>query len=430
MKQQLTEIFLSSVQAAHPSVCLQNYLSTRFPMPSKKGKLFILVCGKASGAMAQELDMFFEKSENMALRPAKIVAVTRYGFDKKMKWVELMEAAHPYPDDQSVKAASYALDIADKASKDDIIWVILSGGASALWCAPIDGLSLDEKQDLTKKLLKSGATINEINAVRRQFSKIKAGGLLRAAHPAQVVTTAISDVVGDDLDIIGSGPTVLPSGKQPDPIAILKRFKIDMPAQLEDYLTNADGKESLTADTVLQDYALLANGQTMLDAAQNILEGEGYEVIQLGDRVIGEARDVAVEHADLVRKMIKIKRDKFAILSGGEVTVTVKGTGKGGSNQEYALALAIALQGLKHVYALSADSDGIDGGEGKEDDPAGAFVEPMSLQRAADLKLNPKSFLQNNDSGGFFEQLEGLILTGSTQTNVNDFRLILYDKTR
>ncbi len=436
MKQKLIDIFLEAVQVTHPSVCLRGYLENKMPKPEKEGRLFILACGKASGAVAEVLDDYFEtmlsapsNTEGSAYKmPDKILAITRHGFGKTFKNVEVIEAGHPFPDAQSVQAATVALDIVSQATKDDVVWVILSGGASALWCAPIDGLTLQQKQGLTKQLLKSGATINQINAVRRQLSKIKAGGLLKAAYPARVVTCAISDVVGDDVDIIGSGPTVLPLGAQADPIAVLKRFKIEITPSIAAALKqNAEEAKPSSESAAIGQYDLIATGQIMLDKAETLLEQQGYEVISLGDRLEGEARDVAFEHTSLLKQLIKTKKQKFALLSGGELTVTVKGTGKGGSNQEYALALAIALDGMAHVCALSADSDGIDGGEGKASDPAGAFIDASTLKKAMALNLSAAAFLENNDSGGFFEQLDDLIHVGLTQTNVNDFRVLIYD---
>ncbi len=432
MKDFLVEIFLSSVQVTHPSVCLKNFMDTAMPDASD-GKLYILACGKASGAVAAVLENWFSDRQNKALGLGKAVAVTRHGFGERFSKVEVMEAGHPFPDKGSVEAASYALEIARKAGKDDLVWVILSGGASALWCAPGYGLSLAQKQSLTKGLLKSGATIHDINCVRRYVSEIKGGGLLEAAFPARVLTTAISDVVGDDIAVIGSGPTVYDRKKSRAVREVLQGFNIGIPPQLQEFLDRDENTEMVTgveqpvwANNMTSH--ILASGQTMLEKAAILLENKGYRVISLGDGITGEARDIALDHAKKMKGLIKSNEDgKLALLSGGEVTVTVRGNGQGGSSQEYALALAIALGGQQGVCALVADSDGIDGGDGNPDDPAGAFIDSSTLARAARQELCPATFLENNDSGGFFKVLGDLVVTGSTQTNVNDFRLILYD---
>ncbi len=431
MKDFLVDIFINSVHAAHPSVCLRQFLEMSLPRPSD-GKLYILSCGKASAAVAAVLDGFFSRVENRSLCPETMLAVVPLGSKIKSGLVQIMEASHPFPDKGSVLAAQSALTLASSAGKGDIIWVILSGGASALWCAPVPVLTLQDKRALTKDLLKSGATIEEINCVRKHVSLIKGGGLLKLAYPASVITTAISDVVGDDPAVIGSGPTVVDDSSLAQARSIIDYYKIKIPSELHDFLQNP-AHETLKQDTqstiiqAVSSYHILASGQTMLDQATVLLEQKGYEVFSLGDRVTGEAREIALDHARLVKKMIRERERSFVLLSGGELTVSVTGTGRGGSNQEYALALAIALEGESDVSALIVDSDGIDGGDGGKDTPAGAYINSSTLQRATALKLCPATFLENNDSGSFFELLGDLIMTGMTETNVNDFRLIIYD---
>ncbi len=356
------------------------------------------------------------------------MATVRQGYGRPLKAFETMEASHPVPDRKSTDAAARALSLAAEAGENDLVLVLLSGGASALWTAPAEGVSLEEKQELTRLVLKAGATITEINCVRKHLSRIKGGRLAAAAAPARIVTLAISDVPGDAPDAIGSGPTV------PDPTTleqareILEKYRIQPSASIAAALDDASN-ETLKAGApafARAHYVLAATPKRALDAAAGVLENAGYEIRMLGDALEGEARDVAVQHAGLARTLLKEGR-RAAILSGGELTVTIRGDGRGGPNQEYALALAIALDGAPGVHALAADTDGSDGGTGRADDPAGAIVTPETLARAHSLGQNAGAFLAKNDSTGFFEVLKDLVITGPTFTNVNDLRVILVD---
>lgn len=356
------------------------------------------------------------------------MATVRKGYGKNLDWFETMEASHPIPDSNSTQAAARALQLAGMAGESDLVLVLLSGGASALMTAPAEGLTLQEKQNLTRALLKSGATIAEINCVRKHLSRIKGGRLAAAAYPARIVALAISDVPGDAPNAIGSGPTVADPTTLADARKILNQYNIPITAAIAAALGN-EANETLKADAAVltkMQYIVAAAPGHALKAAAHVVEEAGYEPVLLGDAVEGEARDVAAEHAELALKM-QAQGKRVAILSGGELTVTIKGDGRGGPNQEYALALAIALNGAPGIHALAADTDGSDGGTGKVDDPAGAFVSPDTLSRSRSFLQNPEHFLAKNDSTKFFEMLKDLLVTGPTYTNVNDLRVILVE---
>ena len=356
------------------------------------------------------------------------MATVRTGYGKSLERFEIIEASHPIPDSNSTQAATRALQLADMAGENDLVLVLLSGGASALWAAPTEGLTLKDKQDLTRALLKAGATITEINCVRKHLSRIKGGRLAAAAYPARLVTLAISDVPGDAPDAIGSGPTVADPTTLADAREILNKYDIPITSAVTTALGN-EANETLKPDAealTKTQYILAATPGHALKAAAFIVEDAGYEPIWLGDALEGEARDIAKEHAKLALKM-QAEGKRVAILSGGELTVTIKGDGRGGPNQEYALALAIALNGAPGIHALAADTDGSDGGTGKVDDPAGAVISPDTLSRAQSFLQNADHFLAKNDSTGFFEMLKDLLVTGPTYTNVNDLRVILVE---
>ena len=322
-----------------------------------------------------------------------------------------------------------ALALADAAGKDDLVLVLLSGGASANWIAPAPGLTLDEKQAVTRALLRSGAAIGEMNAVRKHLSRIKGGRLVRRAFPAQVTTLAISDVPGDDPAVIGSGPTVPDPTTLADAREIVRKFHLDLPVAVRRALDDPANETPKPGDRVFagSDYRIVARPADALRAAQSRAGEAGYECIMLGDRLEGEAREVAADHAKLARDLSAQGR-RAAILSGGELTVTLRGEGRGGPNQEYALALAVHLDGAPGISALAADTDGTDGGSGRPDDPAGAFVDPTTVARARAAGLDPAAFLADNDSTGFFNGIGDLFTPGPTYTNVTDFRAIVVDR--
>jgi hydroxypyruvate reductase len=351
--------------------------------------------------------------------------------------IRIVSARHPTPDDASVRAAAETLALVRSATADDLVLVLLSGGASALWAAPVAGLDLAGKTALTRGLLKSGADIHEMNLVRRHVSCIK-GGRLRRATLAPMLTLAISDVPGDDPATIGSGPTVADPTTLAEARAVLERhlprmqaLGIVVPPAVAAILADPANETPKPSDPAFADaaYRIVATPASSLAAAAEAAARSGYAVIDLGDAVTGEARDVAQAHARLALETHAAGR-RTAILSGGELSVTVRNPhGRGGRCQEYALALAVALAGQPGIVALAADTDGIDGGEGRVADPAGVVIDPGTLARAlaSARHADAKKMLDNNDATAFFEAAGGLIVRGPTHTNVNDFRAILID---
>jgi hydroxypyruvate reductase len=341
----------------------------------------------------------------------------------------VIEAGHPVPDAASLAGAEQVLALADAAGEKDLVLVLMSGGASANWIAPSAGLSLAEKQAITRALLKSGAAIGEMNTVRKHLSRIKGGRLAARAQPARVVTLAISDVPGDDPAVIGSGPTVPDPSTLADARAIVARRGLELPAAALAALGDPTSESPKPGDPVFAhtEYRLVARPADAFSAVEAKVAAAGYEAVFLGDRVEGEARVVAAAHARMARELQAAVR-RAVILSGGELTVTLRGQGRGGPNQEYALALAAALAGARGIAALAGDTDGTDGGRGAADDPAGALVDPTTAARARALGLDPAAFLADNDSTGFFARLGDLLTPGPTATNVNDFRAIVVDR--
>ncbi len=356
------------------------------------------------------------------------LAVTRRGYGRPTRIVKLREAGHPVPDADSLAAAEATLALAADARADDLVLVLLSGGASANWIAPAAGLTLAEKQAVNRALLKSGAAIGEINAVRKHLSRIKGGRLARCAHPARVVTLAISDVPGDDPAVIGSGPTVPDPTTLADARAVVARFGLDVPVPVREALSNPANESPKPGDPIFEGtvFRLVGRPANSFRAAAAAVRAAGYECVFLGDQIEGEARAVAQAHARLAREL-QAEGRRAVMLSGGELTVTLVGEGRGGPNQEYALALAMALEGAPGIAAVAGDTDGTDGGAGSPDDPAGAFIDATTLARARALGLDPAAFLAENNSTAFFEALGDLLQPGPTYTNVNDFRAILID---
>ena len=423
-RQFLTELFRTAVAAAHPATCLP----PRLPAPPT-GKIILLAAGKAAGAMAEVAENFYLDRHKLA--PARLagIAVARHGYGRPTRAVTMVEAGHPIPDAAGLAAADRALALAEEAAAGDLVLVLISGGASANWIAPAQGISFEDKQAVTRALLRSGAHIGEINCLRKHLSRIKGGRLARRAYPAQLVTIAISDVPGDDPAVIGSGPTVPDPTTLADARAIVAKYRLDVPASVMRALNEAANETPKPGDPAFAGsrFVLAARPLDALDAAEAAVRAAGYECVSLGDRVEGEAREVATEHAALARAL-RTQGRRAVILSGGELTVTIRGHGRGGPNQEYALALAIALAGLPAVAGLAADTDGTDGGAGSAADPAGAFVDGETAGRAKARGLDPAAFLADNDSTGFFAGLGDLLTPGPTFTNVNDFRAIVVDR--
>jgi hydroxypyruvate reductase len=380
--------------------------------------------------MAEVAEAFY--LDRLKLAPGRLagVAVARHGYGRPTRVVAMIEAGHPIPDAAGLEAADRALALADGAGTDDLVLVLMSGGASANWIAPADGVSFADKQAVTRALLRSGANISEINCVRKHLSRIKGGRLARHAHPAKLVTIAISDVPGDDPSAIGSGPTVPDPTTLADARAIVAKYKLALPDSVTRAINDNNNESAKPGDAIFTGsaFSLAARPADAMRAAQAAVTAAGYECVSLGDRVEGEAREVALAHAALAREL-RAKDKRAVILSGGELTVTIKGQGRGGPNQEYALALAIALAGMPGVAALAADTDGTDGGSGSASDPAGAVVDGDTAARARAAGLDPAAFLADNDSTGFFSALGDLLVPGPTFTNVNDFRAIVVDST-
>ncbi len=410
----LRKMLEAAIDAATPSRLIKSYLP-----PKPKGRTIVLGAGKAAAAMAREVDEYM---------PGKVegLVVTRYGHAVSSDHIEVVEAAHPVPDEAGRSAAARILKLAEDAGEDDLVLCLISGGASALLSLPADGMSLDDKQALNRALLDSGADITQMNTVRKHLSAIKGGRLAAAAYPAKVVTLLISDVPGDDPAVIGSGPTVPDPTSFEDARDIVARFGITEPKAVIDHLSAGKDETPKPDDPHIANTEthLIATPQASLEAAVAIALDNGIRPVVLGDSIEGEARDVAKVMAGIASQVRNHAQPAMApcvLLSGGETTVTVRGKGRGGRNTEFLLALAVQLAGTEGVYALAADTDGIDGSE----DNAGAIITPDTLARAVDLGLNPKASLDDNDGYGFFEKLEDLVKTGPTLTNVNDFRAIL-----
>lgn len=389
----------------------------------------MLAAGKAAGSMTEVVERHY--LDELGLPGARLdgIAVTRHGYGRLTRRVALIEAGHPVPDAAGLAAAERMLAVADSATERDLVLVLMSGGASAALIAPTSGVTLAEKQAVTRQLLKSGASIGEINTLRKHLSAIKGGRLAARARPARVVTLAISDVPGDDPAVIGSGPTVPDPSTLADARAVAARYQLLLPAGVTHALRDPRNETPKPGDAIFAgtEFVTVGRPADALRTAAERVQAAGYECVLLGDRIEGEARAVAAVHADLARDLAAQHR-RAVILSGGELTVTIRGRGRGGPNQEYALALVHEFDGLAGLAAIAGDTDGTDGGTGLPDDPAGAIVDSQSAARARALGLDPALFLADNDSTGFFARLGDLLRPGPTYTNVNDFRAILVDR--
>lgn len=416
----LLELYRTAVRTAHPSTAVPPYL----PEVPDGGRILVVGAGKAAAAMAQATERHYVACG--ARERITGLVTTRHGFKLATEIIEVLEAGHPVPDQASIEGARRAVDLAKSAGPNDLVLALMSGGASALWSAPVAGISFADKQALTKQLLRCGARISEINTVRKHLSGIKGGKLAAATHPARLVTLAISDVPGDLPEAIGSGPTVADPTTLSDARAVIERYGLQVPANVAAALADPANETLKPGDPRLANatYVMVAAPKASIAAAAEIARAAGYRVVELGDSLEGEAREVGAEQARLALDA-KARGEKVAILSGGELTVTVSGSGSGGPNQEYALGLAIGLGGEPGIAGLAGDTDGIDGGGGNADDPAGALVMPDTLARARAAGLDAAKLLANNDSTGFFRAIGDLVECGPTQTNVNDFRVVL-----
>lgn len=420
----LRRIFDAAVAAAHPDVVLAQHLR---PVP--KGRVICLAAGKGAAAMAAAAERHY--LDGLELEPAKLVgiATTRHGHGVPTRRIRVVEAGHPVPDEAGLKAADDTLRLAAEATSDDLLLVLLSGGGSANWIAPADGVTFAQKQQVNRALLRSGAPIGEMNIVRKHLSRIKGGRLARAGQrAAEIVTLAISDVPRDDPSAIASGPTVPDTTTLADARALVAKYKLEVDDAIRRALDDPNNESCKEGDPAFARayFELIARPKASLDAAVRIARDAGYAIIELGADLEGEARDVAADHARLALKA-RSEGKRTAILSGGELTVTVRGNGHGGPNQEYALALAGLLKDTSDISALAADTDGADGGAGSASDPAGAMIDHTTFAKMKSLGLDPRAYLDNNDATGFFAQTGDLLLTGPTLTNVNDVRVILVD---
>ncbi len=404
----------AAIAAALPDRCVPAAL----PKPPR-GRTIVVGAGKASAAMALAF-------ENAWQGPVEGLVVTRYGHGAPCKRIEVVEAAHPVPDDKGTAAAARMLAMMQGLTEDDLVVALISGGASALLSLPADGITVEEKRAVNRALLASGAPISEMNCVRKHLSAIKGGRLALAAHPAKVVSLVISDVPGDDLAAVGSGPTVADPTTFAEARAILDKYALVVPETVRRHLSAARDETPKPRDWRLAETEaiLIASPQKSLEAAAEVARRAGITPLILGDAIEGEAREVGAVMAGIAQQARRFGQPvtpPCVLISGGETTVTVRGQGAGGRNVEFLMALALKLNGTAGIHALAADTDGIDGAR----DVAGAFIDPSTLARARKLGLDPWAALADNDGHGFFAKLGDQIVTGPTLTNVNDFRAIL-----
>ncbi|MCV0424700.1 MAG: glycerate kinase [Roseibium sp.] len=407
----LRDLFQRAVEVADPMKSLAAHL------PEKPdGRVVVIGAGKASARMAEAVEEIWGPCDGLVL--------TRYGYARPTKGIEIVEAAHPVPDEAGQIATRRMLELVKGLGKDDFVLALISGGASALLTAPAGNITLAEKQEVNQKLLSSGAPIGQMNVVRKHLSQVKGGQLAAAAHPAKMLALLLSDVPGDDPAEIGSGPTVGDTSTAADVKDILTRWQIKVPASVQSVLDTETGvlpsddkKLSRVTNTIF------AAPSQSLDAAKTLAGEHGCDVEILGDALEGEARDVARAHAALALQRLKertaIERP-LVLLSGGELTVTRRGDGVGGPNAEYALALALALEGANGVHAIACDTDGVDGAA----EVAGAIIGPDTLTKAKAAGVSAEKALDINDAHTFFEHIGDQVVTGPTLTNVNDFRAI------
>jgi glycerate 2-kinase len=414
-RQFLLDLYDSAVAA----VSAEKSLAAFLPPQPKTGRTLVIGAGKGAAAMARAVEQHWS-GELSGL------VVTRYGHGAECSRIEVVEASHPVPDEAGRAAAARMLQMVQGLTEDDLVLCLISGGGSALLALPAEGIALEQKQAINKALLKSGATIFEMNCVRKHLSAIKGGRLALACAPARVITLMISDIPGDDPGVIASGPTLADSTTREEALAVLQKYGIAMPEAVRRHLGSAESETPKPGDARLarNEHHVIATAQQALQAAAALARAAGITPHILSDDMEGEARDIGLAHAAIARQIAQRGQpfDKPCVLiSGGETTVTVRGGGRGGRNAEFLLSLALALDGTEGVHAIACDTDGIDGSE----DNAGAIYQPDSVSRAKAQGLNPRAMLENNDGYGFFSALDDLVVSGPTRTNVNDFRAIL-----
>ncbi|MEJ8853303.1 glycerate kinase [Variovorax robiniae] len=412
----MRSMFDAAVAAAQPALCLPPHLP-----PRPKGRTIVIGAGKASAAMARALEDHWDG-------PLEGLVVTRYGYAVPCERIEIVEAAHPVPDQAGLQATERIRQLVSGLSADDLVIALISGGGSSLLVAPGPGLTLADKQAVNSALLECGASISEMNCVRRHLSSVKGGRLAAACHPARVWTLLISDVPGDSPMDIASGPTVPDTTTSADALAIIERYRIEVPPAVLALLQRSEAESIKPGDPRLAGSTtrIITAPQIALEAAAEVARAAGYATYILGDSLEGEARDLGKAFAGIARQ-VATRGQPFqtpcVLLSGGETTVTIKGKGRGGRNVEFLLALGVALDGLPNVHAIAGDTDGVDGIE----EIAGACLTPDTLARAWALDIHPRKSLDNNDGHGFFQALGDSVVTGPTLTNVNDFRAIVID---
>ena len=408
----LRSLFDRAVDVADPMRSLAQHLP-----PKPAGRVVVIGAGKASARMAEAVESVWGPCEGLV--------ITRYGYARPCQGIEIVEAAHPVPDQAGFAATARMLDLLEGLNEGDFVLALISGGASALLIAPVAGVTLAEKQAVNAALLASGAPIDRMNAVRKHLSRVKGGQLAAAAYPAQMLALMISDVPGDDPAYIGSGPTVGDAATVADARAVLEKWRIDVPFSVTQALQGPSGVVAPNDPRLSRtENVIIAAPSQSLEAAAELARQSGCEVRILGDALEGEARDLAATHAQqalAIRAGMKPGDAPILLLSGGEVTVTRRGNGIGGPNAEYCLSLALALKGAPGIHALACDTDGVDGAA----EVAGAIIGPDTLGRAQDKGIDPAQALSINDAHHFFEQLGNQVVTGPTLTNVNDFRAIL-----
>lgn len=410
----LRRLFDAAIASAQPALCIPAHL----PEPPT-GRLIVIGAGKASAAMAQAVEAHWPG-------PLSGLVITRYGYAVPCERIEIVEASHPVPDEAGLAAAKRMFEVVAGLREDDLVLCLISGGGSSLMPLPADGLTLEHKQAVNRALLKSGATISEMNCVRRHLSAIKGGRLAAACHPARVVTLLISDVPGDDPIDIASGPTVADPTTCADALAIVRRYAIELPTPVLEVLVSGRGESVKPGDTRLArtEVRMIATPQMALEAAAAVAVKAGIAAHILGDALEGEASDVGKVLGGIALQVANRGQPFMppcVLLSGGETTVTVRGKGQGGRNVECLLAMGLAIDGHPAIHALAGDTDGVDG----QMEVAGAVLHPDSLQRAWAFGSNPNDALADNDGHGFFGALGDAVITGPTLTNVNDFRAIL-----
>lgn len=428
----LLELFNTAVSAADPNLVLPSFLKAvkrELAVNTAMGRVIVVGAGKAAASMAAAMEKSWsddgcsDSSHCWGNSHLSGLVVTAYGHAERCQRIEVIEAAHPVPDQNSEIAAQRILNAVANLNTNDVVICLLSGGASSLLALPATNITLEDKQKISQQLLVSGADIGEINCVRKHLSAIKGGHLAVACTPARLITFAISDVPGDDPSVIASGPTVVDPTTRLQALAILNKYKILVGEAVTGWLNSIDSETPKTIFGATA-YKIIATARQSLLAATKQAEQMGIKVQMLGDALIGESQALAKSHAALINNIVKQGKpmnEPLVLLSGGETTVTMTGCGRGGRNTEYLLALALQLKGLARVYALAGDTDGIDG----TGDNAGAILSPDSWLRAQKLKLDAAKILRNNDSYHYFAALNDLIMTGPTRTNVNDFRAIL-----